>query len=291
MEKRHLHLKGPVLSRVVAGCWRWNSSTDVETLARTALDCGITSFDHADVYGDYDNQKLFGAFLKKNAGLRAQMQLVSKCGLVLKSARNPDVWIKHYNTTKEHILQSVDRSLADLGTEYLDLLLIHRPDPLMDPDDVSEAFGLLRQNGKVLHFGVSNFSPTQFEMLQQHLPFPLVTNQVPLSLNRLDVLYNGTLDVLMKNETGAMIYSPLGGGKVFAGGTPEEMWKKKAAYNCSDMQLALAWLLNHPGNLFPVIGTTQPARLQESAKAAEVILGRQDWFEMLRTASGANVPS
>ena len=289
MEQRHLHLKGPVLSRIVAGCWRWGASADVDRLVRTALDAGITSFDHADNYGDYENQKIFGSVLRKAPGLRKQMQLVSKCGIRLISTKQPGTWVKHYDTSREHILHSVDTTLSELGAEYLDLLLIHRPDPLMDPEAVSEAFGLLKQNGKVLHFGVSNFTPTQFEMLQAHLPFPLVTNQVELSLKKLDALYDGTLDVLQKLETGAMIYSPLGQGTLVSREHGGGLWKKDK-YQATESQLALAWLLYHPGNLFPVIGTTQPERIIESARAAEIKLDRQDWFDMLRVASEADVP-
>lgn len=289
IEQRHLHVKGPVLSRIVAGCWRWGPSTDVDRLMRTALDAGITSFDHADIYGEYQNQKVFGSVLKKSPSTRKEMQLISKCGIKLLSSSQGATRLKHYDTSKKHILASVDNSLSELGTDYLDLLLIHRPDPFMDPEEVSEAFGLLRQNGKVLHFGVSNFSPTQFEMLQAYLPFPLVTNQVEFSLNKLDVLFDGTLDVLLKHETGAMIYSPLGQGKLVSE-KDSPLWLKKEQYGATETQLALAWLLCHPANLFPVIGTTRPERVLESAGAINIELDRQDWFEMLKHASGTDVP-
>lgn len=288
IEQRHLHVRGPVFSRIVAGCWRWGSSTEVERLIRTALDAGVTSFDHADIYGDYQNQKLFGSLLKKSPAMRSQMQLISKCGIKLLSASHRDTRMKHYDTSRKHILESVDSTLSDLGTDYLDMLLIHRPDPFMDPEEVSEAFGLLKQNGKVLHFGVSNFSPTQFEMLQAYLPFPLVTNQVEFSLNKLDILFDGTLDVLLKHETGAMVYSPLGQGKLVS--QHSHLWSKKDQYGATATQLALAWLLCHPANLFPVIGTTRPERIVESAAAAHIKLDRQDWFEMLKIASGTEVP-
>jgi predicted oxidoreductase len=290
MEQRHLHIKGPALSRIVAGCWRWGASTDVDRLIRTSLDAGITSFDHADIYGDYDNQKIFGKVMRKYPALRGQVQLISKCGIRLVSSRHPETRLKHYDTSRDHIIRSVDTSLSELATDYLDLLLIHRPDPFMDPEEVSEIFGLLRQNGKVLHFGVSNFTSTQFEMLQKYLPFPLVTNQIPFSLDRLDALYDGTLDVLLKNETGAMIYSPLGGGELFSGQQRSDLWSEKEKYGATETQMALAWLLRHPANLFPIIGTTQPERVLESAKAVDIILDRQDWFGMLRIASGKDVP-
>jgi len=290
MEKEHLHLEGPVLSRIVAGAWRWDATAKADELINTSLDAGISSFDHADIYGDYENQKIFGGVIKKRPSLRQKMQLVSKCGIMLVSSKHPDIWVKHYNTSKAHILKSVDDSLQALGTDYLDLLLIHRPDPFMDPEEVSEAFGLLRQNGKVLHFGVSNFTHTQFEMLRKHLPFPLVTNQIELSLSKLDALYDGTLDTLLKYETCPMVYSPLGRGKLIAENAGSKLWSEKEKYKATETQLALAWVLSHPAKMFPVIGTTKPERILESAKAIDIRLDRQDWFEMLRIATGQEVP-
>jgi predicted oxidoreductase len=285
MEKKHLHLKGPVLSRIVAGAWRWNN-VDVQKLIQTSLEVGITSFDHADIYGDYDNEKIFGDALKKVIVSRQDLQLISKCGIKLLSGKQPNTCVKHYDTSKKHILESVEASLKNLGTDYLDLLLIHRPDPLMDCEEVSEAFGLLKQNGKVLHFGVSNFTAIQFEMLQAYLPFPLMTNQVEVSLGKLDALYDGTLDILSKHKTAPMAWSPLGGGKFMSSGT---LWSKKEKYNATETQLSLAWLMRHPSKMFPVIGTTQPERIIEAAKAVDIKLDRQDWFEMLKVASGRDV--
>lgn len=292
MEKQYLHLEGPTVSRIVAGAWRWDASTGIEVdrLIKTCLEADITSFDHADIYGDYENQKIFGAVLKKNPSLRRQIQLISKCGIRLVSSKYPEVRVKHYDTSKEHIIRSVERSLIELGSDYLDVLLIHRPDPFIDPEEVSETFGLLRQNGKVLHFGVSNFTPIQYEMLQQFLPFPLVTNQIPLSLDRLDALYDGTIDMLQKRETAPMVYSPLGGGKLMEKESGKEFWSLKDKYAASETQLALAWLLSHPANMCPVIGTTKPERILDSAKAIDIHLERQDWFDMLRMASGRDVP-
>jgi predicted oxidoreductase len=159
---------------------------------------------------------------------------------------------------------------------------------MMNPEEVAEAFGLLRQNGKVLHFGVSNFSAPQFEMLQSYLAFPLVTNQIELSLSKLDTLYDGTIDMLQKLRISPMAWSPLGGGKLMDTSSP--LWTKKAKYNATETQLSLAWLLAHPSKIFPVIGTTQAERIKESAKAIDVRLEREDWFEMLKTAAGKDVP-
>jgi predicted oxidoreductase len=289
MERRLLHLSGLECSRIIAGAWRWNEvdAARVDQLIKTSLDEGITSFDHADIYGSYSNEKIFGDAIKGKSSLRQQMQLISKCGIRLLSPKHPGTWIKHYDTSKANILNAVDQSLANLNTDYLDLLLIHRPDPLMDPEEVAETFGLLKQNGKVLHFGVSNFTPTQFEMLQSCLPFPLITNQVEISLSRTEPLVDGTLDVLMKHKVCPMAWSPLGGGKLMQGNA--QLWSKKDKYKATETQLSLAWLLRHPADIFPVIGTTQPHRITESAKAIRIELDRQDWFEMLKAATGKDI--
>ena len=157
----------------------------------------------------------------------------------------------------------------------------------MDADEIAGAFTQLKNQGKVLHFGVSNFTPTQFEMLQSCLPFPLVTNQIEFSLTKYDPIYDGTLDVLMKHKVCPMAWSPLGGGKLMS--SDSGLWTKKEKYKATETQLALAWLLKHPADVFPVIGTTQPDRIGESARAMEVVLDRQDWFEMLKAATGRDI--
>ena len=180
MERKRLHPAGPEFSRIITGVWRWNSlSTDqTERLIKESVACGITTFDHADIYGNYSCEALFGKVIGTQPSLRSKMQLVTKCVIMLLSDKKPAHRIKHYDTSKEHILSSVEQSLQNVKTDYLDLLLIHRPDPLMNPEAVAEAFSNLKQSGKVLHFGVSNFSPAQFEMLHAYVSDPLVTNQV-----------------------------------------------------------------------------------------------------------------
>ncbi len=290
MEQRLIHPQGPAFSRIITGAWRWHtvSPDTIERLIQTSLDEGITTFDHADLYGDHSNEELFGVSLKKNPALRNKMQLVTKCGIKFRSAKRPGTWVKHYDTSKEHILWSVENSLRMLHTDHLDLLLIHRPDPLLDPNEVAAAFSQLKQQGKVLHFGVSNFTRPQFYMLQKFVPFPLVTNQIEISLSRVDALFNGDLDLLMEQQASAMAWSPLGGGKLVA--NEREMFSKASKYNASYSQLSLAWLLRHPAPIFPVIGTTKPERITEAAKSMAITLDRQDWFEMLQWARGYEVP-
>ena len=291
MEKRLIHAEGPKFSRIIAGAWRWHtvSSDIVERLVMTALEAGISTFDHADIYGDHSNEEIFGRVIKASPSLRDRMELVSKCGIKFSSSKRPETWVKHYDTSARHIVWSTENSLKMLGTDRLDLLLIHRPDPMMNPSDVAEAFTRLKESGKVLHFGVSNFTASQFEMLQSYLPMPIVTNQIELSVSHNDAFFDGTLDVLMKHRISPMAWSPLGGGSLM---DPrfDALFEKTRKYNCSNSQLSLAWLLKHPSVIFPVVGTTKPERLSEMAASLNVDVDLQDWFDMLRIAMGREMP-
>lgn len=289
MERGRLHSQGPDFSRIIAGAWRWNLSVDaVERLVNSALDSGITTFDHADIYGDHSNEEIFGKVMKKIPSLREKMEIVTKCGIKFPSSKRPQTWVKHYDTSREHIIWSAENSLKMLNTDRLDLLLIHRPDPLLNPHEVAEAFTKLKSEGKVLHFGVSNFTTPQFRLLQKYLPFPLITNQIEISLSCYQPLLDGSLDYLFEQGVSAMAWSPLGGGKLVA--DEREMFAKASKYNATYSQLAIAWLLKHPSRIFPVIGTTQPERVKEAANAIKFNLDKQDWFEMLKWAMGEEMP-
>src|ERR1041385_2092502 len=243
MERRKTHAQGPTFSRIVAGAWRWHtvSPETIERLALVALEQGITSFDHADIYGDHTNEERFGQVIAKNPSLRNKMELITKCGIKFPSAKRTAPRVKHYDTSKEHIVWSAENSLKMLHTDRIDLLLIHRPDPLLNPFEVAEAFAQLKKEGKVLHFGVSNFTPSQFRMLQKHLSFPLVTNQIEISLSRIDPLFNGDLDLMLELAVSPMAWSPLAGGKLMAG--EREVFGVASKYDASYSQLALAWQL------------------------------------------------
>lgn len=285
MQKIKIHPEGPALSRLVVGVWRWHtvSTQHVEVLIKTSLESGITSFDHADIYGNYSCEEVFGNALRGSSSLRNEMEIVTKCGIKLLSDKRPNHTIKHYDTSKDHIMWSVENSLKMLATDRIDLLLLHRPDPLLTPAEVAEAFTILKRQGKVLHFGVSNFTTTQLEMLQSYLPFPIVTNQIELSLFKNLSLFDGTVDTLMKQRIRAMAWSPLGGGKHF-----EDERIKSALQNLAELyqstptQLLLAWLLKHPSIIFPILGTTKSERIEDGAKSLNVALDRQHWFEMLK---------
>ena len=292
MQKLKTHPQGPTLSQIVVGVWRWHtlSHQQIETLIHAALDSGITSFDHADIYGNYSCEEIFGEVLKTKSALRNQMEFVTKCGIKLLSNKRPDHKIKHYDTSKEHIVWSAENSLKMLCTDRIDLLLLHRPDPLLNPVEVAEAFAMLKTQGKVLHFGVSNFTPSQFEMLQSYLSFPLVTNQIELSLFNNSAIFDGTTDTLMKHQVSPMAWSPLGGGKHFENERMKNSLQGLSDhYQVSPTQLLLSWLLKHPSVIFPILGTTKPERIEEGAKSVELNLDRQHWFEMLKWVTGKDV--
>ena len=290
MQRKQIHPQGPEFSRIIAGVWKWMDEQTIEKCIHAALDCGITTFDHADIYGKYTIEEMFGKVLKRDVSLRSKMELVTKCGIKLLASSRPDHRIKHYDTSYEHIIASVDSSLQHFDTDYIDLLLIHRPDPLMNCEEVAEAFDELERSGKVLYFGVSNFTTTQFEMLQSFLSMPLVTNQVEVSLFKNDLLFNGLTDVMQVHRTGIMAWSPLGSGKFFD--DTERMHHLSTLaekYKATVAQLLFAWLLQHPANVFPITGTTKPERITEASKSLTVNLDRQDWFTMLKLVTGKDV--
>lgn len=292
MQKISLHPSGPELSRIIVGAWRWTneSAPQIEQLIQTSLDKGITAFDHADIYGNYSCEENFGNVLRANPALRNKLRLITKFGIKLLSDKRPEHKIKHYDTSASHITWSVENSLKMLATDRIDLLLIHRPDPLLNPAEVAETFSTLKQQGKVLHFGVSNFTTTQFEMLQSYLPFPLVTNQIELSLFRNEPFFNGDTDVMMKHRIRPLGWSPLGGGKFFEDERIKELMSRLCLkYGISAMQLLLAWLLKHPSGVLPILGTTKPERILEGADAVNIELDRQHWFELLRAVNGRDV--
>jgi len=294
--------EGPELSRLVYGAWRLKEDPKGATSQRilskinTALEHGITSFDHADIYGDYGCEELFGKALSDSPRLRDSLQLITKCGIKLVSEQRPDHVIKHYDTSREHIIWSVEQSLRSLRTDRIDLLLIHRPDPLLDADEVAEAFVALRTEGKALHFGVSNFSVAQMELLASRLPFPLVTNQVECSVMQMEALHDGTLDYCQRICLSPMAWSPLGGGAIFSSPSPREQRIRDVleliaqSHQATLDQIAIAWLLRHPAKIIPVIGTNDTDRLIRLSRSKEIVLSRTEWFQIWSASAGRPVP-
>lgn len=286
------------LSPIIAGAWRlaeWQFSVE-QRLAwiEGCMARGLSSFDHADIYGGYQAEALFGEALAQRPALRDQMQLVSKCGIKLVGPARPAHGFKSYDTSAAHITTSVENSLRALRTDRLDLLLIHRPDALMDADEVAQTFEQLRRDGKVLHFGVSNFTPEQFELL--HSRIPLVTNQVECSPLHLAPLHDGTLDQAQRLRLQPMIWSPLAGGRLFNADTEQAhrvrwvMGEIGARLGVSTTNLALAWLLRLPSRPLPVIGSRRLEAADEAMAATRLQLSREDWTRLWAASTGHDVP-
>jgi predicted oxidoreductase len=225
------------------------------------------------------------------------MQIVTKCGIMLASPNRPQHSLKHYDTSRANIVASVDESLRFLRTDYVNLLLIHRPDLLMDPDEVAEAFTELRQAGKVLHFGVSNFTPSQFDLLASRLDLPLVTNQIEVSVLYLDLMHNGTVDQCLQRGIAPMVWSPLAGGRIFTGDGEQAARVRQALQAVGEElggasldQVALAWILTHPARFVPILGTSKIERLRSAARAENLRLTREQWFSIWSASAGTPVP-
>ncbi|MGG1632262.1 aldo/keto reductase [Rossellomorea sp. NRS-1567] len=288
-------------SRIIHGLWRladWNQSKeDTLSLIQHNIENGITTFDHADIYGSYTCEALFGEALNLQPSLRAKMEIVTKCGIVLPSDNRPEHKTHHYNTSKKHILASVENSLQNLKTDYIDLLLIHRPDPFMNGEEVAEAFTQLKEEGKVRHFGVSNFKDHQWNMLQSYLPFPLITNQIELSAYNLENFEDGTLNLCQEKRVAPMAWSPLAGGAIFRGKDEKAVRLQHTLKKVQEVtgakgidEVLYAWLLNHPANIMPIVGSGKKERIQHAIDSMSITLNHDQWFEILQTSMGHDVP-
>jgi predicted oxidoreductase len=299
VETVSLSARGLHVSRLVQGFWRlarWQlTPAALVGLIEDCLELGITTMDHAAVYGGYSAEALFGEALGLRPDLRARMQIVSKCGIRMVHERRPEHGVTHYDTGRAHIVASVEDSLRNLRTDHLDLLLIHRPDPLLDADEVAAAFDELKRAGKVLHAGVSNFTPPQLELLHARVP-DLATNQIEISVTELGGFGDGSLDQLQRLRLRPMAWSPMGGGTLF--GDSERARRVRRALETVGQalggagadQVALAWLLAHPSGIVPVLGTGKPERIRSAAGAVELKLTREQWFSIWIASTGTGVP-
>ncbi len=283
-------------SRIIAGTMTWGSwgkqlsTTETAKLITTCLDFGITTFDHADIYGDYGNETDFGKAFAASGVDRDAIQLISKCGIQMTSGRENSV--KHYQYDKEYIIWSAERTLAQLQTEYLDLFLLHRPSPLMQPDEIAEGVQTLLKQGKIKQFGVSNFTPSQIALLETKIP--VTANQVQFSVSHSDPMLDGTFDDCLANGRMAMSWSPLGG--YFGEDNPQNsriravLNTMTTKYGADESQLLLAYILRHPAKVYPVVGTANKERLKASLAAATIDLELQDWFLLWEAGEGQPVP-
>jgi predicted oxidoreductase len=276
------------LSAIVAGIWRLNQwKLDAPGLVRwieQALELGITSFDHADVYGGYSVEAAFGAALAAAPGLRERLQIITKCGIKLISSARPAHAIKSYDSSRAHVIASVENSLRELRTDRIDLLLIHRPDCLVHPDELAATFAGLRAAGKVLHFGVSNHTAAQFAAL--HRRIALVTNQVEFSPLRLGALSDGTLDQAADLGVRPMVWSPLAGGRLVAAADEQAQRVRSVlealgrAHGVSAATMAYAWIRRHPSQPMPITGSGRIEALREAVAALDITLSAEDWYRV-----------
>ncbi|WP_317190640.1 aldo/keto reductase [Winogradskyella marina] len=284
-------------SRLIAGTMTWGSwgkqlsKKEMQSLINFCISNHITTFDHADIYGAYTTETDFGKAFKDSDIKREDIQLISKCGIQEQfGGRNNTV--KHYDYNKDYIIWSVEESLKHFETEYLDVLLLHRPSPLMVAEEIAEAITILKKDGKIRDFGVSNFTPSQMEMIG--LRVDIDVNQIEFSLTEHSAMHNGTLDYMQTCGIKPMAWSPL--GSVFKDDNQQtrRVHKQLGAltdkYNATKDQLLLAWIMKHPSQIHPVVGTTTKERLKLAVEATKINLELEDWFLILEAAQGCTVP-
>ncbi|MEO9825546.1 MAG: aldo/keto reductase [Paracoccaceae bacterium] len=289
---------GIEMSRIVYGMWRVGDDADtspahVRAKIEACLAQGITTIDQADIYGGYVAEGILGDCLKENKGLRDKLEIVTKCDIVAPAGRYSDARVKHYDTSAAHIERSIENSLSDMGIDHIDLLLIHRPDPLMNHHETGAALDAAVTSGKVRAIGVSNFKPWDWELLQSAMSTPLATNQIEISLSAHEALTNGDVAFHQRHGISPMAWSPLGGGALMdanATGELRQLMSRVALETGTDeAAVAVAWLLAHPSKIIPVMGTNTISRIDALSDALKINMDRQTWFELYTAALGREV--
>jgi len=299
-------------SRLAYGCWRLggdpakpaaeNAAAALRAIG-TAFDSGYTVFDNADVYARGEAEKMLGAAFKEIPDMRGRVVVVTKCGV--RHTGDPRPESPHrWDFSGDYIIKSCEQSLKRLGIDAIDIYMLHRPDLLADPEEIAKAFSQLRLAGKVRWFGISNFRPTLVTALQAACPMPLIVHQVEISLAKLDVFTDGTLDQCLIERITPMAWSPLAGGLIGVGAKRLLAWQKNYkpelflptleeianARGLSRTVIAFAWLLKHPARIMPIVGSLNPDRIQEAAKCVDVELSREEWYRLYTAARGEPLP-
>ena len=284
-------------SEVIIGCMSWAkwgkdyTTNELIDLLNFCKDEGLSTFDHADIYGDYTTEGRFGEAFLKSGIKRELVQLITKCGIQY-VGETRDNNIKHYNYSKDYIIWSAEQSLKNLKTDYIDLFLLHRPSPLMHPDEILEAIQRLKLDGKILNFGLSNFTPSQVELIDSKVD--VQANQVEFSLTQHSAMHNGSLDQMIVKGIKPMAWSPL--GSYFRDTNAQTLRIKKILqklsekYEVSEDTILLAWIFRHPSKVAPVIGTTNKERMRNAKLASKLTLELEDWFSLLMASQGHKVP-
>lgn len=284
-------------SRIISGTMTWGawgvkmSTSQIKAQIEKYFALGITTFDHADIYGGYTTEAEFGKAFSQINIPRDQLQFITKCGIQMPCESKP-LPVKYYDYSAYHIQKSVENSLTSLNTDYIDLLLLHRPSPLLDVEILTKTIEKLQNQGKIKAFGVSNFTPSQIALLKKGIK--LSWNQIECSLTHEIPMFDGTLDFLTAQNIGAMTWSPL--GSYFKENNSQTARIKKCMnslcdkYDCTEDQLLLAWLVAHPSKMYPVVGTTSIQRIENAIAALEIELELVDWFLLLKASQGNEVP-
>jgi len=282
----------------IVGCMRWGvwgenfTTKQYEQIIHQCLAIGLNAFDHADIYGHYTTEADFGHVLKDNSSLRNQIIIITKCGINMLTPNRPHHAIKSYDTSAAHIIKSVEQSLQNFHTDYIDTLLIHRPDILIDVEEVASTITTLKNAGKIKSFGVSNFTTSQVALLHKYIP--VEHHQVEISVTNLNAFDNGVLDQCQLENIEAQSWSPMGNG-IFTEHTAQhtrilsEAESLSKTYECSVNQILLAFLYAHPSQIVPVIGTTKFERIKEASKAMEIELTREDFYKLWTASTGKEV--
>ena len=286
------------LSRIVYGMWRLSDDQDTSTAhvqakIEACLEQGITSMDQADIYGGYEAEEVLGNALKVAPALKDKIEIVTKCDIVAPAGRYSDAPCKYYDTSRAHILASVDHSLRLMDVDKIDLLLVHRPDPLMDHHETGAALDEVVASGKVRSVGVSNFKPWDWSLLQSAMKTQLCTNQIEISLVAHEAFTNGDIATLQEKGIAPMAWSPLGGGSLMSQSTNQlrdKMQEIAAETETDAASVAIAWLLRHPANILPVMGTNTLSRISKFSDALAVDMSRTRWYELYTLALGHEVP-
>ena len=286
------------LSPIIAGVMNWGiwdknlNTKEFTHLINLFVENGISTFDHADIYGGYTTEAAFGKALSESKIDRKKIQLITKCGIQYNSENRPNNWIKHYEYSKDYIIWSAENSLKNLQTDYLDVLLLHRPSPLMQSDEIAEAVSKLKTDGKILSFGVSNFTSSQTELLRQKTEISF--NQVQFSATHHEAMLDGSFDYMQIHNIKPMAWNPL--GTVFRENTDQTfrlrqlLAKLVEKYHVGSDIILLAWIMQHPAGISPVAGTVNSGRIQQLMKAKSLILDKQDWFAIWTESMGNKVP-
>ncbi|WOH36319.1 aldo/keto reductase [Thalassotalea fonticola] len=292
-------------SRLVYGCMRINGDnspgaiTQGKTAIRSAIDAGYNHFDHADIYGGGECERIFGQVMKESPELREQLIVTSKAGIRFANTPNEGD-VGRYDFSKDYLIKQVEGSLERLNVEALDLFLLHRPDYLFDPQEVAETFEQLKRQGKVKHFGVSNFSPSQVSLLQAATTEKLIVNQVEINIHNISSFTDGTLDQCLQHDITPMAWCPIATVVYEAWGNTfsiddvnrihQEFDRQAQFYDCEKWIIAFAWLLKHPAKICPIVGSTNPQRIVAAKQALELNYSREDWYRLLQARNGQAVP-